>query len=82
MSNSIGWIRRVTVWAASASGILSEEASEMSNSVGWEVMWKIPASEILSQEASEETVGWEVMWKIPASEILSQEASEESGQSI
>ncbi|KAF8443302.1 hypothetical protein L210DRAFT_3644120 [Boletus edulis BED1] len=56
----------------------------MSNSVKWEVMWKIPASEILSQEASEETALWveRRSWRGGASEILNEQASKESGQSI
>ncbi|KAF8423993.1 hypothetical protein L210DRAFT_3644134 [Boletus edulis BED1] len=58
MFNSLYWMPML--WDASASEILSEEASEESgqstDSVWWNPgFWRIGASEILSEEASEES---------------------------
>ncbi|KAF8423990.1 hypothetical protein L210DRAFT_3653595 [Boletus edulis BED1] len=79
-------------WAASASEILNEEASEESgqstDSFRWMGFWAASASEILSEKASEDTVLNSVFWpgdfyewETSASEILKEEALEESGQS-
>ncbi|KAF8125135.1 hypothetical protein EV363DRAFT_1176605, partial [Boletus edulis] len=76
-------------WAASASEILNEEASEdtMSNSFRWMGFWGASASDILNEEASVDTMsnsaywaGTFALWRAGASEILNDEASEESGQ--
>ncbi|KAF8125131.1 hypothetical protein EV363DRAFT_1176442 [Boletus edulis] len=77
-------------WDASASEILSEEASEeigqSTDSFRWMGFWRASASEILSEKASEDTISnppyWIPFgqWNASASEILNEEASE-TGQS-
>ncbi|KAF8443312.1 hypothetical protein L210DRAFT_3644130 [Boletus edulis BED1] len=78
-------------WDASASEILSEEASEeigqSTDSVVWgPSFWMRSASEILSEEASEDTISnppyWYSFgqWNASTSEILNEEALE-TGQS-